>query len=100
MARRNSSDDTPVDPVAVADVADVEAQIAEHEKAIADLRAQLAERAKQHYPKVVYKQADTLEDVVKGALTVLDATAEAEAAADGFTFSNPGDAVKQAATNG
>lgn len=91
------SDDSKVEP---ASVGDLEGQIAAHEQALEVLRAEITQRSIQLYPKMLYKAANTLAEVVADAVTVLDATAEAEAAVDGFTYSNPADAVTKAALHG
>lgn len=67
---------TPVDEAAL------DAQIADAEKALDDLKAKKVAAQKQHYPKVRYH-------ATKAPLTVLDATEEADAANDGYTLDGP-----------
>lgn len=87
MATKKSVTD-PTDPAYVApvdvpvDEAALDAQIADAENALADLKAKKVAAQKQHYPKVRYHATEA-------PRTVADATEEAEASADGYTLDGP-----------
>lgn len=89
MAKKTDFSDpdyvAPADPVPAVDAAadaELDAQIAAAEQALADLKARKAANAKQHYPKVRYH-------ATLAPRTVADATEEAEASADGYTLDGP-----------
>lgn len=79
----------PTTPPVVESVEDLDAQIAQHEAALADLRARKAKASIQRFPKHCYKAEDTVEASRAGAREVDTAQAESDAMAEGYVYDAP-----------
>lgn len=84
---KKASDDSP--QAAPVNIDDLDMQIAAHEAQLVELRAKKATATKVRYPTVKYKAAETVEASLATGLHCVDAQAEAEAAADGYTYEAP-----------